>query len=75
MFASASKFVGDVVPRKGFITLKSEQVPELNSETMKELTTYDEFHPLLFNQHARHPFKEFETFNQVMLVQVFWQFL
>ena len=65
VFASASKFVGEVVPRKGYITLKSERVPDLNSEAMKELTTYDEFHPLLFNQHASNPSKEFDTFDQV----------
>ena len=50
--------------------MKSEQVPDLTSgdgETVKELTTYDEFHPVLFNQHKNHPFKEFDSFDQVNL--------
>ena len=68
MFASASKFVQDCGPRKGYITMKSEQVSELNFDKMKDLVTYDEFHPLLFRQHADHPFKEFPTFDQVKLL-------
>jgi hypothetical protein len=48
--------------------MKSEQVPDLTSgesDTFKELTTYDEFHPVLFNQHKNQSYKEFDTFDQV----------
>ena len=35
---------------------------------MKELVTYDEFHPVLLKQHANLPHKEFESFNQVIIL-------
>ena len=48
--------------------MKSELVPDLTSgdgSEVKELTTYDEFHPVLFKQHANLPHKEFDSFDQV----------
>ena len=73
----ASKFLETSSPKKGYIVMKSEQVPDLTSgesDTFKELTTYDEFHPVLFNQHKNQSYKEFDTFDQVNWPIVFSPF-
>jgi hypothetical protein len=50
--------------------LKQETLPDVGpgekADTRKELTTYEEFHPFPFNQHKDLPFKEFDTFDQVI---------
>ncbi len=68
VFSSASKFLEATEPKKGYIVMKSEVVPDLTSSDgseVKELTTYDEFHPVLFKQHTNLPHKEFDSFDQV----------
>jgi hypothetical protein len=65
-FNLASKFVDSKEPRKGYIVMRTEVVPDVtNPGLTKELSTYEEFHPVLFKQHESLNSKEFETFNQV----------
>lgn len=72
-FDMASKFVDSKDSRNGFIILRTEMLPDVSNSSMtKELSTYEEFHPVLFKQHESLGFKEFETFNQVILAKVFF---
>lgn len=73
-FGLASKFVDSKEPRKGYIVMRTEVVPDVaNPGLMKELSTYEEFHPVLFKQHESLNSKEFETFNQVELIMRYGQ--
>ncbi|KAJ6654024.1 hypothetical protein lerEdw1_007533 [Lerista edwardsae] len=52
---------------KGYIIQKREKKPSLEPDRpAEEILTYEEFHPLLFSQHAKCPHVEFDSFNKAV---------
>eukprot|EP00731_Ephydatia_muelleri_P028292 Em0019g1165a len=56
---------------KGYVIQKRETAPQLgevvaSSEEMKDVVTNVEFHPMLFRQHEKATFVEYDTFNQAV---------
>ncbi|CAG8522650.1 6805_t:CDS:10 [Paraglomus occultum] len=67
-FQEADRIISESAerPQKGYIVCRKhkENVEADDKEKKKEpLTTYDEFHPFLFEQHKSKPFKEFDSFD------------
>ncbi|CAG8537743.1 10624_t:CDS:10 [Paraglomus brasilianum] len=67
-FQEADRIISESAnrPQKGYIIYRKhkENVEADDNEKKKEpLTTYDEFHPFLFEQHKSKPFKEFDSYD------------